>query len=128
MRVTPLGWAQAASSQFRKWDADRVIGEVNNGGDLVESNLRHVDREIPYRAVRASRGKIVRAEPIAALYEQGLVHHVGTFTDMETEMMTYTGASTDASPNRMDALVWGLTELSQGRTIFVAGGESANVA
>lgn len=121
LRATPLGWAQAASAQFRKWNADRVIGEVNNGGDLVETNLRQVDRQMPYKAVRASRGKIVRAEPIAALYEQGLVHHVGTFTDLETEMMTYTGAANDASPNRLDALTWGLAELSAGKNnYFVA--------
>ena len=126
LRATPLGWAKQASKQYRKYEADRVIGEVNNGGDLVENTLRQVDREIPYKAVRASRGKIVRAEPVAALYEQGLVHHVGTFTDMETEMMTFTGAANDASPNRMDALVWGLAELSAGRSAhFVACDDEA---
>jgi hypothetical protein len=115
LKASPLTWAQAASKQYRLHRADRVIGEVNNGGDLVEITLRQVDREIPFKAVHASRGKIIRAEPIAALYEQGLVHHVGTFADMETEMMTFTGSSKDASPNRLDALVWLLSELSGGK-------------
>jgi len=121
LKASPLSWARVASAQHHKHKSDRVIGEVNNGGDLVEITLRQVDREIPYKAVRASRGKIVRAEPIAALYEQGLVHHVGTFADLETEMMTYTGASNQASPNRLDALVWLLTELSDSASLFVAG-------
>ena len=122
IKASPLGWAKTSCRQFRKWDADRVIGEVNNGGDLVEITLRQVDREIPYKAVHASRGKIVRAEPVAALYEQGLVHHVGIFSDMETEMMTFTGSAKDVSPNRLDALVWLLAELSDGKNRpFIAG-------
>lgn len=126
VRDTPLGWAKTACSQFRKYHADRIIGEVNNGGDLIEATLRHVNREIPYKGVHATRGKILRAEPIAALYEQGLVHHVDTFTDMETEMMTYTGAANDVSPNRLDGLVWVLTELSSGKNApFVACDDEA---
>jgi len=114
LKASPLGWAQEACRQYAKHGADRIIGEVNNGGDMIESTLRQVNREVPYRAVHASRGKIMRAEPIAALYEQGIVHHVGTFVDMETEQMTFTGSAKDASPNRLDAVVWGLAELSNG--------------
>jgi phage terminase large subunit-like protein len=121
LRASPLEWARTALGLYRVLQADRVIGEVNNGGDLVEMTLRQVDKSVAYTAVRASRGKIVRAEPIAALYEQGLVHHVGTFADMEAEMMTYTGATNEASPNRLDAVVWALTELASGASVFLCG-------
>jgi len=87
-------------------------GEVNNGGDLIETLLRSIDRDIPFRAVRASKGKIKRAEPIAALYEQGRVHHVGSFDKLEEQMTSYVPSMITASPDRVDALVWGLTELS----------------
>ena len=93
--------------------ADRIVAEVNNGGDLVERIIRTVDNNIPYTAVRASRGKMVRAEPIAALYEQHKVYHVGLFPDLEDQMISYTGERNQASPDRMDALVWALTDLSQ---------------
>jgi len=109
-RESPLGWANIAIEAFRKWKADRIIGEVNNGGDLVERNIRVVDSQIPFRAVRASRGKMVRAEPVAALYEQGRVHHVGFFPKLEDQMCQYTPDSEEKSPDRMDALVWGITE------------------
>jgi phage terminase large subunit-like protein len=111
-RASPLEWAQVVSGVYAAHQADRVVGEVNNGGDLVEANLRQAAPDLSYEAVRATRGKILRAEPIAALYERGLVHHVGTFPALETEMMTYSGATGDASPNRLDALVWALTALS----------------
>ena len=88
-----------------------MIGEVNNGGDLVEVNLRTVDRQISYKAVHATRGKVIRAEPIAALYEQGKVHHVGTFPQLEDQMVEWVPG--DRSPDRMDALVWALTELAE---------------
>ena len=97
---------------YREYEADRIIGEVNNGGDLIETLLRSIDRDIPFRAVRASKGKIKRAEPIAALYEQGRVHHVGSFDKLEEQMTSYVPSMITASPDRMDALVWGLTELS----------------
>jgi len=111
-RESPMQWAKRAIAAYHRFKADRVIGEVNNGGDLVETTLRSVDRRIPYKAVRASRGKLVRAEPIAALYEQGLVHHVSTLTKLEGELITYTGDPNELSPNRLDSLVWGLAELS----------------
>lgn len=93
---------------------DRIIGEVNYGGDMIKSLLRHQDQKAPYREVRATRGKIVRAEPIAALYQQGKVRHLRRFRDLEYEMLTFTGEG--KSPNRLDAAVWGLWDLSQ-RTI-----------
>ena len=84
---------------------------MNNGGDLVERVLRTVDPSVAYRAVRASRGKVVRAEPIAALYEQGRVHHVGLFAELEDQMCVFAPDQYDGSPDRVDALVWCLSEL-----------------
>lgn len=109
LRATPHGWATAAWDAFKIWKADRVVAEVNNGGEMVEHTLRTVSHSLPYRAVRASRGKQTRAEPVAALYEQGKVHHVGTFVKLEDQMSTWTPG--DRSPDRMDALVWALSEL-----------------
>ena len=107
-------WGRIAIRAFYEWEADRIVAEVNNGGDLVERLLRNIDSNIPYRSVHATRGKLVRAEPIAALYEQRRVHHVGTFPELETQMCSYTG-DIKTSPDRLDALVWGLTELSKSR-------------
>jgi phage terminase large subunit-like protein len=87
---------------------------VNNGGDLVERLIRNIDNNISYRSVRATRGKILRAEPIAALYEQRRVHHMDVFSELESQMCSYTG-DTNSSPDRLDALVWGLTELSKSK-------------
>ena len=101
-------------TDYTELKADRIIGEVNNGGDLVEANLRTVDRSVSYKAVHASRGKRVRAEPVAALYEQGRVHHVGVFHELEDQMCNFTADarySDSDSPDRVDALVWALTEL-----------------
>jgi phage terminase large subunit-like protein len=106
---SPLQWASAAITAFHKFKADRIIAEVNNGGEMVEQTLRTVDRQIPYTAVHASRGKITRAEPVAAFYEQGHGHHVGAFPLLEDEMCQWEPGA--ASPNRMDALVWAGTEL-----------------
>ena len=111
---TPNEWAKTAIDLYVDYDADRVIAEVNNGGDLVETVIRGIDASVSYSAVRATRGKILRAEPISALYERGLVHHVGEFQALEDEMCNYTGASEEDSPDRLDALVWALTELSGG--------------
>ena len=112
MKGTPLEWGQAVVAAYKKWKADRIIGEVNQGGDLVETVLRGIERAIPYKSVHASRGKILRAEPISGLYEQGYVHHVGEFPELEDEMVSYTGDKTDDSPNRLDAMVHLATELS----------------
>jgi predicted phage terminase large subunit-like protein len=110
-RKSPDAWAQDVVAAYHRWKADRVVAEVNNGGDLVETILRTVSGNVSYKAVHASRGKRVRAEPIAALYEQGKVHHVGTFPDLEDQMTMYVPDQYDGSPDRVDAMVWAFTEL-----------------
>lgn len=112
----PTGWARAVVNAYEKFSADRVIGETNNGGELVETVIRVVDRSVSYKSVSASRGKKKRAEPIAALYEQGRVHHAGAFPELEEQMTTWEPGETEGdeggfSPDRMDALVWVLTDL-----------------
>jgi phage terminase large subunit-like protein len=111
MRGTPEEWARCAVNAYYEFKADRIIGETNNGGEMIESVLRMVDRSVPYKAVHASRGKITRAEPISALYEQGRCHHVGAFPILEDQMCDYDAKTTKYSPDRMDALVWGFTDL-----------------
>jgi phage terminase large subunit-like protein len=114
-RYAPIEWAQKAIAAYRAFSADRIVAEVNNGGDMVEATLRMVDSDIPFTAVRASRGKVVRAEPVAALYEQGRVHHVGGFARLEDQMCAFTTdfdrGMAGYSPDRVDALVWALSEL-----------------
>jgi len=110
-RYTPNDAAKCVVHAYKIYSADRIIAEVNNGGDLVEAILRNVDHAFAYKAVHASRGKLTRAEPIAALYEQRRVHHVGTFGMLEDQMCDYV-PMTSKSPDRMDALVWAITELT----------------
>jgi predicted phage terminase large subunit-like protein len=112
LKASPRGWAAAAIEAYRRHNADRELAEVNNGGEMVELTVRVVDPNVSYKAVHASRGKQVRAEPVAALYEKGRVHHVGTFPDLEDQLCMWTPG--DASPDRMDALVWAFTELMLG--------------
>ena len=107
-------WGKIAINAFYEWEADRIVAEVNNGGDLVERLIRNIDHNVSYRSVRATRGKILRAEPIAALYEQRRVHHIGALPELESQMCSYTGEA-NSSPDRLDALVWGITELSKSR-------------
>jgi len=102
-------WAVAAVRAYHRHKADRIVGEVNNGGDLVEVNIRTVDPAVPYEPVTASRGKLIRAEPVSALYEQGKVHHVGTYPQLEDQMCEWVPG--EKSPDRMDALVWAITKL-----------------
>jgi len=111
--ASPLEWARAAVAAFHRHGAERLVAEVNQGGDLVESVVRQVDPLVPYRAVRASRGKAARAEPVAALYEQGRVAHLRDLGALEDQMalMTSRGFEGRGSPDRVDALVWALTEL-----------------
>lgn len=111
--VSPLEWARIAVDAFRRHGADRMVAEVNQGGDLVQTVLRQVDPMIPVRNVHASRGKVARAEPVAALYEQGRVRHLGGLGRLEEQMgqMTVRGYTGRGSPDRVDALVWALTEL-----------------
>lgn len=118
-RYQPIEWARTAISAYRAHRADRIVAEVNNGGDMVEATLRMIEPNVPFTAVRASRGKITRAEPIAALYEQGRVHHLGAFPKLEDQMCAFVAdtrgslkiSSTSSSPDRVDALVWALTDL-----------------
>ena len=111
-KMTPDGWGRLAVDMYYKYQADRIVAEVNNGGDLVERLIRTVDNNVPYTPVHAARGKMVRAEPIAALYEQKKVSHVGLFNELEEQLCSYSGGS-KKSPDRLDALVWAITELSQ---------------
>ncbi|WP_246754766.1 DNA-packaging protein [Rhizobium lusitanum] len=113
-KLSPDGWGRRAVDAYRAFDADRILGERNYGGAMVEHVIRTVDHQVPYKEVVASRGKIVRAEPVAALYEQGRVRHVGADLELlEDQMcsMTGTGFLGDGSPDRVDAAVWALTEL-----------------
>lgn len=112
-QLSPDGWGRMAVQAYRDFEADRVIGESNFGGDMVRFVVQTADRHVPYAAVNASRGKTVRAEPVSALYEQGLVSHVGDFPDLEDQMANFTAAGFvgEGSPDRADALVWALTEL-----------------
>jgi len=108
---TPNEWAKMVASAYNKWSADVVAAEKNYGGDMVESTIKNAQKNMNVRLVNASRGKVVRAEPISALYEQGKVVHRAPFADMEDEMCLYEPGG-DFSPNRLDAAVWALTELS----------------
>lgn len=112
-QMGPEGWGRRAVERYGHWQADRIIGEKNFGGDMVRFTIRTADNKAPYRDVSASRGKAVRAEPISALYEQGKVHHVGDFPDLEDQLCNFTasGYVGEGSPDRADALVWALTEL-----------------
>jgi phage terminase large subunit-like protein len=110
--ASPDTWATRVVDTYKTWHADRVVGEVNNGGEMVEAVIRHKMPLISYSSVHATRGKVVRAEPIAALYEQGRVHHVGFFGMLEAQMCDWDPSMVEESPDRMDALVWLLTELS----------------
>lgn len=112
LKASPQGWATAAITAFNTFGADRVLGEVNNGGDMVEHTIRTIDKQIPFKSVHATRGKQLRAEPVSALYEQGRVHHIGTFPELEDQLCEWVPG--DKSPDRLDALVWALTELMLG--------------
>lgn len=111
--ASPQAWAERAVEAYRKHEADRIVAEVNQGGAMVEAVIRQVEGAVPYKAVNASRGKVARAEPVAALYEQGRVHHVGGLGQLEDQMclMALQGFQGKGSPDRVDALVWAVTEL-----------------
>jgi phage terminase large subunit-like protein len=112
---TPQGWGAMAVRQYHAFKADFIIAEANNGGDLVEANIRAVDPNVPVKLVHASRGKFIRAEPVAALAEQGRYHHVGGFNKLEDQMCSFTvdfdRKKMGFSPDRMDAMVWAMHEL-----------------
>jgi predicted phage terminase large subunit-like protein len=108
-RAKPAEWARRVAAAYEMFDADRVVAEVNQGGEMVASVLHHVAPTLPVRQVRATRGKRVRAEPVAALYEQGRVSHVAPMPELEDQMCNYSGGG--KSPDRLDALVWAVTDL-----------------
>ena len=108
--VAPHEWARRAVQAYDDWQADRIVAEVNNGGELVGEVVHAVRAGVPYSTVTASRGKHNRAEPVAALDEQGRLHYVGVFRELEAELTTWT-QDAKWSPNRLDAMVWGLTAL-----------------
>jgi len=111
---TPNGMAVKAIGLYDKWEANIIIGEANNGGDFIEAIIRSVDKTVGYKKVHASRGKVTRAEPIVNLYEEGKIFHYGNLDKLEIEMTTW-NPTLSTSPNRVDSLVWGLTELMLGK-------------
>jgi len=114
VHAAPIVWGRIAVSAYHKWRADRLVAEINNGGDLVEANIMAIDPNVSFRQVRASRSKEIRAEPVSSLYERGRVHHCGYFPDLEQQMIRFVpGLAPDKRIrlDRMDALVWACTEL-----------------
>lgn len=107
--LSPAAWSQRIIAAYCDFDADLLVAEINQGGELIRELVLRDAPELVYRAVRATRGKLIRAEPVTALYERGQVFHVGMFDALEEEMCAYNGAG--KSPDRLDALVWGLTEI-----------------
>lgn len=116
------GWAFVAVKAYRESNADAIVAEVNNGGDLVKTVIQTIDPNVPVRVVRASKGKVTRAEPVSSLYIPNPVRplrwfHVAPFPELEDQMCSYTGAQNEASPDRMDAHVWGVTDLALGQVV-----------
>ncbi len=109
--LSPLGWAARAVEAYHDFQADRIIAEGNQGGDMVLALLHQIDPNVAVRRVHARRGKVTRAEPVAALYEQGRVFHAAPMPALEDQMVTFTGAPSADSPDRLDALVWALADL-----------------
>ena len=116
LRASPDKWARVAVDAYVRYKADRIVAEVNQGGDLVEKMIRQVLEGVSYKGVHASKGKYTRAEPIAARYEQKLVHHVGVFPELEDQLCTFSPQFDGKSPDRLDALCWGLWELDKKAT------------
>lgn len=116
--LSPNEWALKGVNAYKSFKADRIVGEINNGGEMVESTVHHVDVNVPFKSLHASKGKITRAEPVAALYEQHRVHHVGIFGALEDQCCDYDPATATFSPDRMDALVWACTELMEGMDVL----------
>ena len=120
MRSSPDQWIEKAISLYHTHNADRIIAEVNNGGDLIERLLRTRDVNVPYKSVRATRGKVTRAEPVSSFYERGMVSHVGIFKELESQMCSFTGNNVKSQhDDRVDALVWAITSLqSSGQAVY----------
>lgn len=115
-KYSPIDWARKAIALYHKHGADRIVAEANQGGAMVESTIRTVDANASFKAVHASRGKITRAEPIAALFEQSRIHLIGAFPELEDQLCTYEAGS-PGSPDRLDAMVWSFTELMVDRNL-----------
>lgn len=114
--LTPAGWAGRVMQAYVDFEADAVIAEANQGGEMVRSVLQQAAGDAPVKLVHASRGKITRAAPVAAMYEAGRIHHAGLFAELEDQMCTYDGTG-GKSPDRMDALVWALSDLFSGKSV-----------
>ncbi|MEO1689025.1 MAG: ATP-binding protein, partial [Pseudomonadota bacterium] len=110
---SPAAWARRALDAFQRLKADRIVAETNQGGAMIETILRQQMPDAPYAGVRATRGKTARAEPVAALYERGKVRHAGCFALLEDQMCAFDGRRLGRSPDRVDALVWAVTELTE---------------
>ena len=119
LRASPDAWARQAVNLYHDLGADKIIAETNNGGDMVTLLIKQVDHSAPVKKVTATRGKQLRAEPISSLYEQGRVHHHGYFAELETQMCEWTPVSSE-SPDRLDALVWAITELNSGSSSMMS--------
>lgn len=115
-RFSPRDMGQRAIDSYHKWQASRLVAEDNFGGVMIRDLMALIDPRVAYKSVHASRGKIVRAEPVSALYEQGRVHHVGMFPELEDELCSYAPLVSTESPGRLDALVWALTDLMLGES------------
>ena len=113
--LAPAGWAAKAIAVYRRLAADTLVAEVNQGGEMVRAVLRQVDAGVPVKTVHATRGKWLRAEPVAAMYAQGKVKHAAPMPELEDQMCDFgqTGLSSGASPDRLDALVWAVSELTK---------------
>jgi phage terminase large subunit-like protein len=127
IRGGPSQWARAAVNAYREFKADTIVAETNYGGAMVMHTIKTEDRTVPVKIVTATRGKVVRAEPISTLYARGEIDHAGTFAELEDQAvnMTTAGYMGERSPDRVDAMVWALTELSQAKTFEIrrtAGG------
>ena len=124
LKASPKVWGDAVVTCYRKIDADRIYGEKNFGGDMVEATIKQSDKNVHYEDVNASRGKAVRAEPVSALYEKGMIHHVGRFDKLENELVTWVPGVSKWSPNRLDSLTWIISRLLVG----TSSGSLAEVA
>lgn len=111
IKGSPATWGAAVVAAYHRHRGDRIVAEVNQGGDAIEYVIRSVDPNVSYRAVHASRGKQARAEPVSALFEQGRIHMVGTFAELEDQLVEWVPASGQPSPDRLDALVWAIYDL-----------------
>jgi len=113
IKATPDGWTRRAIAEYHDWNADCILVEGNQGGDAWRDMIHNLDPTVNVRKVNASVSKRLRAEPVAALYEQGRVHHVGMFQKLEDQMVTWTPYDRKGSPDRIDALVWGIAEMDR---------------